>query len=175
MEQNFYFISYNLPSEPSRIRVSMWRRLKKLGALNLHQSLWVIPEFENISEELEKIKDFTEKEEGNIFIVCGRFMEGVNEIIKKFNEERGKEYKELIEYCEKFHEEMIRETNIKNFTFAELEENEEEINKLIDWFQKIKRRDYFNSELSEKAQSEIDRCKAEFEDFSDKVYSAYSS
>ncbi|QCX33000.1 chromate resistance protein ChrB [Caloramator sp. E03] len=174
MEYNFYFISYNLPSEPSRIRVSMWRKLKKIGALNIHQSLWVIPEFPNILEELEKIKDFTEKEEGNIFIVYGKFMEGVDEIIKKFNEERDKEYGELIEYCEKFHEEMIRETQIKNFTFAELEENEEEINKLIDWFEKIKRRDYFKSELSENAQNEINRCKAEFEDFSDKVYRAYN-
>lgn len=34
---------YQIPSEPSARRVSVWRKLKRLGALLLHDSLWVLP------------------------------------------------------------------------------------------------------------------------------------
>jgi hypothetical protein len=34
---------YTLPREPSAPRVAVWRKLKKLGALLLHDAVWVLP------------------------------------------------------------------------------------------------------------------------------------
>ncbi len=34
---------YQIPSEPSARRVAVWRKLKRLGAILLHDSLWVLP------------------------------------------------------------------------------------------------------------------------------------
>jgi DNA-binding transcriptional regulator PaaX len=34
---------YKIPREPTTHRVSIWRKLKQLGALLLHDSVWVLP------------------------------------------------------------------------------------------------------------------------------------
>ncbi|HEY7019949.1 MAG TPA: Chromate resistance protein ChrB [Ktedonobacterales bacterium] len=34
---------FTLPREPSAPRVAVWRKLKKLGAILLHDSVWVLP------------------------------------------------------------------------------------------------------------------------------------
>ena len=44
MERNEWIaINYTLPREPSRIRVSVWRKLKKIGAVSIQQSMWILP------------------------------------------------------------------------------------------------------------------------------------
>jgi hypothetical protein len=35
---------YKIPREPSLHRVSIWRKLKQLGAILLHDAVWVLPE-----------------------------------------------------------------------------------------------------------------------------------
>ena len=36
-------LSYQLPSLPTRLRLAAWRRLKRMGALLLHESVWILP------------------------------------------------------------------------------------------------------------------------------------
>lgn len=43
MEQSWVLLTYKLPPEPSASRVSVWRKLKRLGALLLHDAVWVLP------------------------------------------------------------------------------------------------------------------------------------
>jgi hypothetical protein len=174
-DRNFIFITYNLPSEPSRIRVAVWRLLKREGALNMQQSLWLIPCGEHARVTAQKVKELIEKEGGSAYIVSGQFLHGSDDIIERFNGERDIEYKELLEYCEKFHHEMKEETELKNFTFAELEENEEELSKLAGWYEKIKKRDTFDSAGGRKAEQEIALCREEFEKFTVSVYECNSN
>ncbi len=170
ISNKYTFIFYNLPSSPSRIRVSAWRAMKKIGALNIQQSLWLIPDFGKVESEIGSIKDSIERDGGNIFILQGNFNYGEKEIIEKFNEERGAEYEELLEYCVKFHEELKSETEKINFTFLEIEENEEELNKLKNWYKKIKNRDYFCCTKGKEAQIEIKKCEKELDEFTQNVY-----
>ncbi|HBM79609.1 MAG: chromate resistance protein ChrB [Clostridiales bacterium] len=167
---NFLFISYSLPSEPSRIRVSTWRWLKKIGALNIQKSLWLLPDTEDTKDSLKKIKDYIENEKGSVYIASGNFLYGKEDIKGKFIDEINREYEELLGFCTRFHEEMKKETQKENFTFAELEENDEELKKLYSWFEKINKRDYFKSEKGEAINKEIQLCSNEFEEFSKTVY-----
>lgn len=166
----FYFISYSLPVGPSRIRVYVWRWLKRIGALNMQQSLWLLPHDNHMLKALNKIKDSIEKDGGKVYIVSGQFIHGTESIVQRFRDERDSEYKELLEYCEKFHEEMRVETERRNFSFAELEENEEEYKKLSKWFEKIRKRDYFDAPLGSTASDEMSKCREEFEEFTAWVY-----
>ncbi len=41
--QTWVLLLYKVASEPSARRVSVWRKLKRLGALLLHDAVWVLP------------------------------------------------------------------------------------------------------------------------------------
>lgn len=43
MASTWVLLAYTLPHEPSAKRVSVWRKLKRLGALLIHDALWVLP------------------------------------------------------------------------------------------------------------------------------------
>ena len=67
--------------------------------------------------------------------------DGQQNIIERFNAARNEEYGEFLEQCEEFFKEINKEIARENFTFAEIEENEEELDKLKQWFAKIEARD----------------------------------
>jgi hypothetical protein len=50
--QQWLLLSYTLPREPSAPRVALWRKLKKLGAVLLHDALWVLPATPALQEQV---------------------------------------------------------------------------------------------------------------------------
>ncbi len=52
------------------------------------------------------------------------------------------EYFELQEQCQDFLAEIEKETKRQNFSFAEYEENEQDLAKLETWYEKVKQRDF---------------------------------
>ncbi len=44
MKRQWLMLHYQLDREPSAPRVSVWRKLKKLGAVLVEDALWVLPE-----------------------------------------------------------------------------------------------------------------------------------
>lgn len=43
MSQSWVLLIYTMPREPTAPRVAVWRKLKKLAALRLHDAAWVLP------------------------------------------------------------------------------------------------------------------------------------
>jgi hypothetical protein len=44
---------YKIPREPTVARVSVWRKLKRLGAILLHDAVWVLPPSPRTQEEFQ--------------------------------------------------------------------------------------------------------------------------
>ena len=44
---------YKVPHEPSANRVSTWRKLKRLGAILLHDAVWVLPHSPRTAEQFQ--------------------------------------------------------------------------------------------------------------------------
>jgi hypothetical protein len=44
---------YKIPREPTAGRVSVWRKLKRLGAILLHDAVWVLPPSPRTQEEFQ--------------------------------------------------------------------------------------------------------------------------
>lgn len=172
MDQNEWIaINYTLPREPSRARVSIWRKLKKIGAVSVWQSMWILSLNDENCKRLNEVKDEVSRNGGEAFVMSISVDEdGQKIIVEKFNAARDEEYGELLEQCEEFFKEIDKEIARKNFTFAEIEENEEELNKLRQWYEKIAARDSFGSPLQEKAISMLLKCTELLDDFCDKVY-----
>jgi DNA-binding transcriptional regulator PaaX len=172
MEQNEWIvINYTLPREPSRIRVSIWRKLKKIGSVNIQQSMWILPNTDENYDMLNAIKGDVLQNNGEAFVMKSSVDETSKKIIiDRFNMARDEEYNELLEKCDDFFQEIDKEIARKNFTFAEIEENEEELNKLKEWFEKILARDFFAASFKEKSKMMLSKCAVIFEGFCDKVY-----
>ena len=49
--RSWVFLLYNLPPEPSAPRVQVWRKLKRLGAILLHDAVWVLPTTPSTTEQ----------------------------------------------------------------------------------------------------------------------------
>ena len=63
--------SYNLPAEPTRARVWIWRKLKKLGAVNARQSLWLLPHTEENRRNLQASCAYIERNGGTSLLLEG--------------------------------------------------------------------------------------------------------
>jgi vacuolar-type H+-ATPase subunit I/STV1 len=151
--------------------VSLWRRLKKIGAVNLQQSVWILPLTGENHRLLCALKDEVLQNGGEAFVMKSSAEEADrSSLTGRFNAARDEEYGELLEQCGDFFQELEKETARKNFTFAEVEENEEELEKLQEWLSKISSRDFFGAPLREKAAQAISECRKRLEDFCERVY-----
>jgi hypothetical protein len=165
------FFSYSLPAEPSKARVYVWRQLKKLGAVN-YQSSWVLPYSKERIAELNKLMEEIILFKGESLLVEGRAVDKNQEnlIYKALMESRNEEYQELIEKCEDYFKEIKFEIERKNFVFAEVEENEEELEKLKQWLKKVEKRDVVEAPLRKTAIEKIKACEKMFDDFAKTVF-----
>ncbi len=172
MDQNEWIaINYTLPREPSRTRVSIWRKLKKIGSVSIQQSMWILPLNDKNYSLLNEIKNEVSQNGGVAFIMTFSVEDdGKKIMIEKFNEARNEEYVEVLEQCEEFFKEIDKEIARENFSFAEIEENEEELGKLKQWYEKITARDSFGAPLQKEAELTLSKCAEALDRFCDKVY-----
>lgn len=61
-------LSYRLPREPSRLRLAVWRRLKRLGATVLHDAVWLLPADARTREAFEWLAEEIEEQGGTAFL-----------------------------------------------------------------------------------------------------------
>ncbi|MGB9678951.1 MAG: Chromate resistance protein ChrB [Thermoanaerobacteraceae bacterium] len=166
---------YKVPTDSSTARVTIWRKIKKIGALYLQQTVCIVPymdKFINDMKDLEKeIKSFGG--DFKTFVVEALDDKEEKDIISQFNKQRIEEYMEIKEQCYNFFKEIEKETKLKNFSYAELEENEDELNKLHNWFEKVSQRDVFNVELKYEIISLLKKADEDFEVFASIIYDIY--
>ena len=91
-------------------------------------------------------------------------------LVDRFRTDRGREYGEFAERSRGFLAEIEREKQRRKFTFAELEEIEDDFEKLTAWLGKIRARDFFPSEQTHVAGDTLERCGAELLAFAQAVY-----
>jgi hypothetical protein len=91
---------------------------------------------------------------------------------KIFAEARDAEYTEVLGRCRDFHAELDKERSAGNLTFAELEENEEDLAKLEAWVGKIRVRDRFGAPLFGEVERELVACREDLQAFAASVYEA---
>ena len=170
--QEWLTINYSLPKEPSRVRVSVWRKLKKSGAVILGQSVWFLPVNEDNEVFLQKVSDEIIQSNGASYVMrmIPQDDSTSQRIVDAFNQARNEEYSELLEQCDSLLRELEKESGCGKFTFAELEENEDEFHKLIHWYQKITERDFHGASLRSSADEKLKQCQARLEAFSAEVY-----
>jgi len=161
-----------LPATPSSLRVSVWRRLRALGALGLQNGVWLLPAQPSLLQMLQALREFILSQGGEAFLLRATPEQPNLEAFlqARFHAERDEEYGEFLERCREFLGEIARETQHEKFTFAELEEIEEDLHKLEHWLTKIRARDFFGAPRASEAVEALQICRREFAGFAAQVY-----
>lgn len=134
--------------------------------------MWLLPVSEKHVGIFNEISNEIIQNNGNAYIVKADFITRASsaDVINLFNKARDEEYQELLDKCDDFFREIEKETEKENFSYAELEENEDEYNKLAEWLKKIASRDFFNAPLKNQSKQKLEKCRRLLDDFSNRVY-----
>ena len=161
---------YRIPSEPTRLRSTAWRRLKSLGAVYLQNSVASLPKTPAAERALRKLRHDILQMGGSAVLIDGVAIAGEDIVLATFQRARSDEYDEIVDRCEGFLGEVRKEYDKSHFTYAELEENEVDYKKLVDWFARITERDRFGASGRESAEAALTRCEAALEQYASRVY-----
>lgn len=163
-----------LPRAPSSARVALWRKLRASGAAGIVNGAWVLPDTAAHARFFGQLRETVSKRGGRgVVLSVGEPDPATGEMILAcFRADRGREYDELAERCDAFLAEMEKETRAGKFIFAELEENEQELEKLARWLAKIQARDFFPDQRYTEAGESLERCRRTLQAFAAKVYQA---
>ena len=161
-----------LPATPSSLRVYVWRKLRSAGAASLQNGVWVLPHDPEKAIFLERLQAYVKQNEASsqVFLVHGINQTTQEDILSRFESDRDQEYDEFLEQCEAFLYELDKETLDDKFTFAELEENEQNLQRLKKWIEKIKKRDFFGAQKSQAAARKLQTCRQRLETYTREVY-----
>ena len=161
---------YRIPSEPTRLRATVWRRLKGLGAVYLQNSVATLPAGSSSERALRKLRREILEMGGTAQLLAGQALAGQSDILAVFQAARDDEYEEIIDKCQDFHGQLQKEYDAGHYTYAELEENEEDLVKLRNWLAKITDRDVFGAPKRAATLEAIASCEQALEDYAARVY-----
>jgi hypothetical protein len=91
---------YKVPPEPSARRVYVWRKLKRLGALLLHDAVWVLPDSDRTREQLQWLAgEIMEMQGGDALLWQSQpLLPGVEQRIREqFAAQTEAEYREILD------------------------------------------------------------------------------
>lgn len=165
------FIS-QLPTHPSSLRVNIWRKMRAAGACGLQNGVWVLPDQPEQVKFLEELLSMIQGQGagGQIFRISPFNKDVEEDILSRISKDREEEYTEFIERGQEFLSEIEKESAKQKFTFAELEENEQDLFRLSNWLERIQKRDFFCGEKAKNASEILKHCQKEFEGFAACVY-----
>jgi DNA-binding transcriptional regulator PaaX len=161
---------YRIPSEPTRLRAAVWRRLKGLGAIYLQNSAAALPASPAAERALRKLRHEIGEMSGTAVLLSCVALAGDAEVRAAFQAARDDEYEEIVDKCRDFMGQLDKEYRADHFTYAELEENEEDLVKLRNWFAKITDRDVFGAPGRAATTEALAECERALEEYAARVY-----
>jgi NurA-like 5'-3' nuclease len=168
---SWVIIAYDVPNQPSKLRLRVWRELKKAGALYPPLSFCIMP---NTAESMEQALNLKGKisEYGRTVVLEAKAVdeEDHNTIVRLFQAEREKQYEEILEECQEFLREIESNISDQKLTDEEVEEMEESLEGLERWFGRVKTIDWISKSPSrKKVEKALEKCRDALTDFAEKV------
>ncbi len=161
---------YRVPSEPTRLRATVWRRLKSLGAVYLQNSAAALPAGPAAERALRGLRREILAMNGSAVLLSSTVLSGAGEVLELFQSARDNEYEEILDKCRDFHAGLAKEYAAEHFTYGELEENDAELVKLRGWLAKVEARDTFGAPRREETRAAVDACAEALETYAARVY-----
>ncbi len=169
---DWVLLTYRLPTEPSRHRVAVWRELRRVGAISTQQATWAVPARREFLEAVDRAVELIERADGEVLVfdAVPRGDDMATRLEALFTEQREQEWAEFLAECTKFDEEIAKEIRIQKFTAAELDEEEQNLDRLRRWFRDLQTRDVFGAPSQRNAEHRLKECTERLEEFAEQVF-----
>ncbi|MFE1169604.1 Chromate resistance protein ChrB [Nocardiopsis sp. NPDC058789] len=163
-----------VPAKPSRHRVAVWRELRRAGAVPVSQGTWALPAAEAFRPFVERATELAVEGGGRVAVydVEPRDADARAFVEDAFRAARIDEWGEFTTDCGRFEAEIAKEIAKEKFTFAELEEEEQSLERLRRWFRDLRRRDVLALPEARAAAERLTACADALEAYSELVYAA---
>ena len=127
---------YKIPREPTAGRVAVWRKLQRLGALLLHDAVWVLPPTPRNREELQWLSAEIRERGGEALLWDGSLvLDGRDDsLIERFRLQVEPIYTEIL---------------------AEIEQPDADLTALSRRYQQARGQDYFSSPLGQQVRAAL--------------------
>ena len=173
--QNWLLLTYKVPPEPAKKRIALWRKLKGMGAVYLQNGVCLLPKTDDHTRRLKIIENEINEMAGDSVLLETVALDRAQEdkVIARSKADRDEEYKELLGKCADFEAEIAHETEVQHFTYAELEENDVDLKKLLSWLEKIAKLDFYGATLAAEAAERLKGCEALLDAYAQRVFDAH--
>lgn len=99
MSHSWLVLIHQLPPKPDYLRVKVRRKLQRIGAVALKNSVYVLPQLDETLEDFQWLRREITADGGDAMLLNADFLEGVpNGVLEQMaREERDREYRDLVE------------------------------------------------------------------------------
>jgi hypothetical protein len=165
--QSWLLVTASSSGATDSLRVAIWRKLRSLGALYLHQSVCVLPARADVEREIRRLVDRVQTHGGVARVLRITFADAGEEaqLVADLNAARDDEYAELLDRVPTLLQELRNERDRDRATYEEVEESEADLGRFRAWLAKIDRRDYFGAPRRADAYAAVERCAEAIEAF----------
>ena len=165
-------VTYRVRQDPSRHRVAIWRELRRAGAVPLQQATWALPVQRHTAMTLDRVQSLVSRADGRVLIFNAdpRDDAMAADLERTFVEGREAEWAEFLAECDKFDDEIAHEIAIRKFTAAELDEEEQNLERLRRWHGELSERDVLGAPSAAEAEIRLKSSTEKLESFAQQVF-----
>ena len=138
---------HQLPPKPTNLRVRIWRKLQKLGAVAIKNSVYVLPATEKAHEDFQWLKQEIESAGGEAAVFRAGSVEGATdeEIIATFRGTRDEEFAAVAAGLDGLTGAIREQARGKHLSAGRLSAHETEIARLHAELERVAANDFFNA------------------------------
>ena len=151
---------HQLPARPTNLRVRIWRKLQKLGAVALKNSVYVLPANEKTHEDFQWLKQEIESAGGEAAVFRAGSVEGATdeEIIAAFRDARDTEFAAVSAEFDGLTGRIREQSRAKHLSPGRLAAHEAELDKLHADLERVIANDFFETKGRAAALEAYERC-----------------
>ena len=165
---------FRVPAEPSRHRVAVRRALRRTGAVSLGQSAWLAPAAPVFIDGIGRAVELVHADGGEAIVLdaAGHEPADSQRLAAVYTAAREAEWSEFLAECGKYAAEIDKEIAKAKLTLAELDEEEQSLERLRRWHRELRLRDVLGAPSAAGADQRLKQCEAKLEDYTQRVFHA---
>jgi hypothetical protein len=146
-KQDWILLIHQLPPKPTNLRVRTWRKLQKLGAVSIKNSVYVLPFNEKTHEDFQWLKQEIESAGGEAAVFRAGSVEGAtdDEIVGSFRQARDDEYARITADLDGLTGSVREQKRGGHLSPGRLSNYEAELDKLHAELERVVSTDFFNA------------------------------